>query len=124
MQGYQLTLDNGALPTAITVTSAAPGGAHTIQSDLKLNSDLNVNINTNTALALTNIDAGVGVLAHNLTLNNNGTITFGGQITGSGTMTQAVGSTGTTVISGNSSSSYTGNIVVQAGTLQLAHPTS
>jgi autotransporter-associated beta strand protein len=115
LQGYQLTLDNGALPTAITVTTAAPGGAHTIQSTLQLNSDLNVNINTNTALALTNIAAGT----HAFTLNNNGTITFAGQITGSGTMTQATGSTGTTVISGDSSSTYTGNIVVQAGTLQL-----
>jgi autotransporter-associated beta strand protein len=118
LQGYTLTLDNTAnsLPTAITVTSAAPGGAHTIQSNVQLNSDLNVNINTNTALAVTgNIAAG----SHVFTINNNGTVTFAGQITGSGTMTQATGSTGTTVISGDSSSTYTGNIVVQAGTLQL-----
>jgi len=118
LQGYTLTLDNtgNSAPTAITVTTAAPGGAHTIQSNLQLNSDLNININTNTALAMT---GSVAAGTHTFTLNNNGTVTFAGQITGSGAMTQATGSTGTTVISGDSSSTYTGNIVVQAGTLQL-----
>ena len=79
LQGYQLTLDNGAFSTAITVTSAAPGGAHTIQSNLALNSNLNINTNTVTALVFSgNINAGTKTF----TLNNLGTTTFAGQITG------------------------------------------
>jgi autotransporter-associated beta strand protein len=114
LQGYQLTLDNGANSTAVTVTSAQPGGAHTIQSNLVLASNLNINTNTGTALVLSgNINAGTKTF----TLNNLGTTTFAGQITGSGTMTQTA--SGTIVVSGNSSATYTGNIDIQKGTLQL-----
>ncbi len=114
LQGYQLTLDNGAGPTAITVTSAQPGGAHTIQSNLQLNSDLNINTNTGTALVVAgNVNAGTKLF----TLNNLGTTTFAGQITGSGNMTQTA--SGTVVISGNSAATYTGNFDIQKGMLQL-----
>ena len=85
LQGYQLTLDNGGSSAAITITSFQPGGAHTIQSDLVLNSNLNINTNTNTALVLS---GGVNTGAKTITLNNLGTTTFVGPITGSGAMTQ------------------------------------
>lgn len=114
LQGHQLTLNNGASPTAITVTSAQPGGAHTIESNLVLGSDLNINTNTNTALVLSgNIAAGM----KQFTLNNLGTTTFAGQITGSGTLTHLL--TGTVIITGNSAATFTGNIDMQKGTLQL-----
>ena len=116
LQGYQLTLDNGSNSAAITVTSAQPGGAHTLQSNLQLNSNLNINTNTNTALVLAgSVSAGTKTF----TLNNNGTTTFAGPITGSGTMTQSNTSTGTIIIAGNSATTYTGNIDIQRGTLQL-----
>ncbi len=120
LQGYTLTLDSGSAttPTAITVTSAAAGGAHTIQSALSLASDLNINTNTGTAL---NLSGPIAAGAHTFTLNNLGTTTISGQITGSGTMTQTAGSTGTTVLTGNSSGTYTGNIVVQDGTVRLGN---
>ncbi|MBI5691738.1 MAG: autotransporter-associated beta strand repeat-containing protein [Verrucomicrobia bacterium] len=116
LQGYQLTLDNGTSSSAITVTSAQPGGAHSIQSNLQLNSNLNINTNTNTALVIAgNVNAGTKTL----TLNNSGTTTFTGQITGSGTITQLGSSAGTLIIAGDSSSTYSGNLDIQRGTLQL-----
>jgi fibronectin-binding autotransporter adhesin len=120
LQGYNLTLGSGSVgvPTAITVTSAAPGGAHTIESAITLGSDLNINTNTGTAL---NLSGAIAAGTHTITLNNNGTTTVAGAITGSGTMTQTATATGTTVISGDSSSTYTGDIVVQNGTIRLGN---
>ena len=120
LQGYTLTLDSGQgnTPTAITVTSAAPGGAHTIQSNLALGSDLNVNTNTGTAL---NISGSLAAGNHTITLNNNGTTTISGAIAGSGNITQTAASTGTLVLTGNSAASYTGDLAVQNGTIRLGN---
>lgn len=120
LQGYTLTLASGQtnVPTAITVTSVAPGGAHTIQSNVALGSDLNVNLNTGTALNLSgNIAAGT----HDISFNTKGTTTIAGQLTGSGTLTHVAGSTGTTVITGNSSATFTGNVAIEAGTIRLGN---
>ncbi len=118
LQGYTLTLGSGqaGTPTAITVTSAASGGAHTIQSAIALESDVIINTNTGTAL---NLSGAIAAGNRTFTLNNKGTTTISGVITGSGSMTQSAGSTGSTVLTGDNSSTYTGAIAVQGGTIRL-----
>lgn len=101
--------------TAINLTNDVNGNAaHTINLDIQANQALDINNNISPTFTINgNVDNG----GNNLGLKGTGTTVITGAISGAGNLTKS--DSGTTILNGSGVNTYTGNTVVNGGTLQI-----